>query len=147
MPELPVLLQPAKLNTIPDHALPPLPSWYPVQPDDEPPLSEVARARRRARAAREQASRGPYDGERMRTHVDANNPPPATFVPFGHQDVRYVLDRDESTRFKLVYRYDTTSPIHRELMAAVVEAFNEASPEYVRAARAEDDTTHERPKL
>lgn len=143
MPYLPVKLEPARLGSIPAHTLPALPAWFPVQPQDEPPMTEQQRTAHRHRHALEQASRGPYDGQRMRVFLEDGEQPPETMVPFEHGDVRYCLDRRRaeeggSSRHLLVYRYDPSCPGHPAMMRAVEQAFDEASPEYVTTARAED---------
>lgn len=136
-----VLLKPARPDSIPDEHLPTIPSWWPLQPEESAPLTEEQRAAARRARARHEAAGGPYDGQRMSLALDGTAPP-ATMTPLGQHNVRYALDDRASTPGRLVYRYDTSSPVHAQLMRAVEQAYDEVGPEYISTARAE---TLERP--
>lgn len=136
-----VLLKGAIPESVPDEHLPVVPSWWPLQPNDAAPLTEQQRAAARLAKAQREAAAGPYDGQRMAIDLGAGGPP-ATMRPLGQHNVQYRLDDRASKTGRLVYRYDTASPIHPQLMRAVEAAYDELGPEYVTTARAE---TLERP--
>lgn len=142
---LPADLLPARASfRFDDDMLPVIPEWWPLdpaptdeQPHPRPYTPEQRRALREQKRAREACS-GPYDGQRLAAAFPDGGKPPRVFVPFNRQDVRYVLDEAESTPYRLRYRYDPTSPIHRNLMIAVSEAYAELGKEYTIASREDD---------
>lgn len=140
-------LYPALEASLTPEMLPALPEWYPLDPSatpDDPdpvPYSAEKRAELRRAKAVEEAVSGPYDGQLMDGNLADNEPPPAQLVPAFDNRVRYLLSRSESHGQKLVYRYDPTCPFHAPSMAAVVEAYTEAGPDYAGAAR--EDIRHD----
>lgn len=146
-------LHPARPDQIKREHLPFIPEWWPLDPapsvdratgelvmPNRGPYSEQERTQLRLRRAQREARSGPFDGQRLIVDAPENGERPETFVPSGFPRVRYVLDRQASTATHLVYRYDPSCEMHRELMAAVEAGFSEAvaGQGYALDAREED---------
>lgn len=147
--QLPALMKPARIDRVRADHLPNLPAWWPVPKTDDgtAPQTPEERAReRRARAVTE-ARQGPVDGRRYAVTLSGSGAPPDRFTPSGTPGLWYTLDREESTRTHLVYRYDPECPAHRKLMAAVEAGFAEVGMEYTITAREEDHAEHTAPRL
>lgn len=148
MTRLPADLLPARVEDLdPARHLPMLPAWFPldrVPTEDDPapaPYTDHERLRLRTRKALEEATRGPFDGQRVSVEFYGKEPP-AVFSPSNAPHVHYRLDTVASTRWRLRYRYDPDSPIHPDLMRAVTETYAEHDQAYADLARQE--TTDER---
>lgn len=140
---IPARFLPARLADLAPEHYPRIPAWWPLQPVDRR-MAESERTHLRRLRSQQEAVRGPYDGTTGEVQVGASGPP-LVFVPVNAPGISYRLSVRESTRDTAVYRYDPSCPAHRGMMDAVARAFDEAGPEYVHAARAEDQTDHSSP--
>lgn len=140
--QLPAIMKSAKPTAIRPHHVPHLPEWFPLPHNDG--TAELTPAERgQARHARRvsEATSGPIDGQRFMVAIVAGQPP-ERFVPSSTPGTWYELDRTESTRTALVYRYDMDCPDHQQYMRAVEDAFRETGQDYSLDAR--EDTTDDR---
>lgn len=146
MPQLPIVLKPARADRIDAEHLPVIPAWWPlpdarelIDRDTGTPTGATPDQVRRGRALLE-ASQGPHDGERMTvTFRDGAAPPPEVVLADGL--VVYRIDHVDSNKRVLTYRYSPAdSQIHAGAMRAVEEAFAEYGSQYALEAR-EDDTS------
>jgi hypothetical protein len=135
------VLQAARPDDVRPEHLPVLPSWFPLDPEAELPLSPEQRKAGRHAAALKEARRGPCDGTRGEVVVLAAGPP--ALLRVYDNGWAYRLIEQESTPEHVTYRYSPAdSPQHLTTMLVVAEAYRERGPDYVQSTR-DDQPVHD----
>lgn len=137
---------PADVTKLRVEDLPTIPEWWPLPVRDPetgnllPALEPEARKQARTDRAISEAVQGPHDGKREQVMLNHDGTPPEQVLLYD-ASVVYVLDQGLSTSKMLTYRYTPQlSHVHRGLMAAVTDGFQEHGQAYAMEASTDDTT-------